>query len=315
MKDPREIFFSAGGVRCAGDLYLPDSAGDARSACVVMAHGASGTKRLGLPRYAQAFVARGLAALVFDYRNFGASDGQPRQVIDVAAQRDDYRAAIAYARAIPELDPKRVALWGTSLSGGHVLAVAADDPAIAAVVAQVPMIDARHRGPIRHRLSAEVLVRTPKILAAALRDVLGARRGRPPHLLAVVGRSRETAAFTETAARAAFRAWGAEETGWTNAIAARFVFALPRFDERTAERLTMPVLLCLGDRDVEASAPFAEAIAARARAAVARHYPCGHFEAYLDPVFTQMTADQADFLSQHLAHASEPRVPADAAGS
>ncbi|WP_231980993.1 MULTISPECIES: alpha/beta fold hydrolase [unclassified Mycobacterium] len=98
-----------------------------------MGHGGSATKRLGLPAYAEKFTAAGLAVLAFDYRHFGASGGEPRQVIDVDEQRDDYRAAVRYARGRDDIDPRRVALWGTSLSGGHVLAVAADDPDVAAV--------------------------------------------------------------------------------------------------------------------------------------------------------------------------------------
>lgn len=145
MSSVSEAIFISGGLRCAADLYWPDAA-DRPVPCVVMGHGASGTKRLGLPRYAEAFAARGMAVLVFDYRYFGASDGTPRQVIDIEAQRDDYRSAVAYARSCPGIDPARIGLWGTSLSGGHVLAVAAGDSGIAAAVSQVPLIDGYHRG-------------------------------------------------------------------------------------------------------------------------------------------------------------------------
>lgn len=116
----REVSFASDGVRCAADMYWPDGV-DAKLPCVVMGNGGSGTKRLGLPGYAQAFASRGMAVLAFDYRYFGASDGEPRQVIDVAAQQDDYRAAVHCVRDYDGVDPERVALWGTSLSGGHVL--------------------------------------------------------------------------------------------------------------------------------------------------------------------------------------------------
>ena len=155
--------------------------------CVVMGHGGSGTKRLGLPAYAGKFAAGGLAAFVFDYRGFGASEGEPRQVIDVDAQREDYLAAVGYVRALAEVDPQRIAVWGTSLSGGHVLAVAAADPAITAVVSQVPMIDGMHRGrTLRQRLNWEVTGRTPQFTVAAVRDLRRARRGQPPYYVPVV---------------------------------------------------------------------------------------------------------------------------------
>jgi hypothetical protein len=81
----QEVFFDSDGVRCAADMYWPDET-DGSPPCVVMGHGGSGTKRLGLPAYAQRFASQGMAVLVFDYRHFGNSDGQPRQVIDVSEQ-------------------------------------------------------------------------------------------------------------------------------------------------------------------------------------------------------------------------------------
>ena len=124
MVVPREVFFDSAGVRCAADLYWPDAV-TGSVACVVMGHGGSGTKRLRLPKYAKVFAAAGLAVLAFDYRRFGNSGGLPRQVIEVAGQREDYRAAVRFARSLDGTDPRRIALWGTSLSGSHVLAVAA----------------------------------------------------------------------------------------------------------------------------------------------------------------------------------------------
>ena len=57
-----------------------------------MAHGFSGTCDDGLPatpRHSQA----GFAVVLFDYRYFGASSGEPRQLLDIADQQEDYRAA------------------------------------------------------------------------------------------------------------------------------------------------------------------------------------------------------------------------------
>ena len=107
-----------------------------------MAHGFSGVREQRLDAYAERFAAAGLAVLVFDYRHFGASQGEPRQLLSIAPPaRADWRAAVAHARYLLEVDPKRVAVWGTSFSGGHVVAVAAADPAIAAVVSQAPFTD------------------------------------------------------------------------------------------------------------------------------------------------------------------------------
>ena len=82
----------------------------------------------------------GFNALVFDNRNFGASDGEPRQEIDPWAQVRDYRHAITYATTLPEVDGGRIGVWGSSYSGGHVLVVAAIDRRVKAVVSQVPLV-------------------------------------------------------------------------------------------------------------------------------------------------------------------------------
>ncbi|ORB74816.1 alpha/beta hydrolase [Mycobacterium scrofulaceum] len=300
MSVPEEVSFESGGVQCAGDLYRPAIAGDGL-ACVVMGHGGSATKRLGLPAYAAKFTAAGLAVLAFDYRHFGASAGQPRQVIDVAEQRDDYRAAVAYVRGRDDVHPGRVALWGTSLSGGHVLAVAATDPTIAAVVSQVPLIDGWHRGrTLRERLNGEVAWRTAQFTVAAMRDVAGAKLGRAPRLVPVVADSGAAAVFTEPEARAAFEALGGEAVGWRNALAPRMLFALPRYREGTAEKLRMPVLMCVGDHDLQASPRFAARVASGMKNVELHRYPVGHFDVYTGAWFEEISSVQAEFLRRHL---------------
>lgn len=295
-----EVSFESGGVLIAADMYWPDAT-VGTVPCVVMGHGGSATKRLGLPAYAQAFASRGMAVLAFDYRHFGASGGQPRQIVDVAEQQDDYRAALRFARQHNGIDPERVALWGTSLSGGHVLAVAAADPRIAAVVSQVPMIDGWHRGrTLRERLSWDVTRRTMQFTIAALRDILRARRSQAPLLVPVVGVGSQVAVFTEPEAEKAFEALGGEAVGWRNALAPRFIFALPRYRKGTAESLCMPVLMLLADHDQQASSRYAARIASRMPSVEIRHYPVGHFDVYLEPMRSAITAEQAEFLDRHL---------------
>jgi dienelactone hydrolase len=297
---PIDVVFNSGGVTCAADLYRPD--GPAGSLpCLVMGHGFSGTK--GLARvYAERFATAGFAVLVFDYRHFGASGGEPRQLVDVGRQRADYRAAVQWARSCPGIDPEQIALWGTSLSGGHVIAVAADDPRIAAVVAQVPLIDARRTGRtvwqrLRRALTRSVL----RLLLAAARDAVHAVLGRPPYLARVVGRPGEAAVFTDPQVAAIFADLGGETAGWRNAFAPRFVFSVPQYRTGTAQRLQMPLLVCVADHDLEASPTFAAWVAAQAPQGEVRHYPVGHFDVYVEPVRKQMIADQIAFLHTHLA--------------
>src|SRR5919202_566943 len=107
--------FDSGDTDCAAWLY-----GSLPAPLIVMGHGLGAVREMRLDAYAQRFAAAGFAALVFDYRHFGASGGEPRQLLDVRRQLEDWRAAVAFARTVDGIDPERVALWGTSFSGGHV---------------------------------------------------------------------------------------------------------------------------------------------------------------------------------------------------
>jgi dienelactone hydrolase len=297
---PIDIVFNCGGVTCAADLYRPDGPTEPVP-CLVLGHGFSGTK--GLARvYAERFAAAGVAVLVFDYRHFGASGGLPRQIVDVVRQREDYHAAVRWARSCPGIDPEQVALWGTSFSGGHVIAVAAEDPGIAAVVAQVPLLDARRTGRTTGQRLRRALTRSAlKLVAAAGRDALRAVRGRPPYLARVVGRPGEAAVFTDPQVAAIFAELGGEAVGWRNAFAPRFLFGLPRYRAGTAERLRMPLLVCVADDDLEASPEFAAWVATRAPRGEVRRYPVGHFDVYVEPLRSQVIADQIAFLRDHVA--------------
>src|SRR4051794_34183456 len=129
-----DVTFPSQGLELAAWLYRPE--GEGPHPIVVMAHGFSGTRELRLDAYAERFQAAGLGALVFDYRHFGASPGEPRQLLDIRRQLEDWAAAIARARSLEGVE--RVVLWGTSFAGGHVLEAAARGGAVAAVVGQNP---------------------------------------------------------------------------------------------------------------------------------------------------------------------------------
>jgi dienelactone hydrolase len=128
-----DIRIPSHGEQLAAYVYRPDP-DPGNAPCVVMAHGWSATRDDGLAGYAEAFRDAGFVVILFDYRHFGASTGEPRQLLDIHGQHDDYRAVVAWARRLDGVDPDRVVLFGSSFSGGHVLAVAATDARIAAVI-------------------------------------------------------------------------------------------------------------------------------------------------------------------------------------
>src|SRR5271163_3981323 len=132
----RDIEFNAEGVILRGWFYAAEAS---PAPAVVMAHGFSAVKEMYLDSVAEVFDRAGLNVLVFDNRNFGASDGQPRQEIDPWAQVRDYRHAITWVSSRSEIDASRIGVWGSSYSGGHVLTVGAIDRRVKCVVSQVPL--------------------------------------------------------------------------------------------------------------------------------------------------------------------------------
>jgi uncharacterized protein len=176
----QDVEFDAEGVTLRGWLYLPNGA-TGPVPTVVMAHGFSAVKEMFLDDLAEAFAAGGLGALVFDNRNFGASDGEPRQEIDPWAQVRDYRHAITYAQTRPEVAGDRIGVWGTSYSGGHVLVLGAIDKRIKCVVAQVPLVSGFRN--IQRLVRQDFLAPNR---AAFDQDRAARYRGEPPAMVPVV---------------------------------------------------------------------------------------------------------------------------------
>ena len=141
---------------CRGHLYLPPDSPEhsqpttqRKLPVVILAHGLCCLQSFEpIPTMVSFFLRAGFACLTFDYRGFGESwsstTAAPPQLIDPAEHCTDWRAAIMYAHQHPSLDPERIALWGTSFSGGHVLCVAASPPSgtsVRAFVSQVGCMD------------------------------------------------------------------------------------------------------------------------------------------------------------------------------
>jgi dienelactone hydrolase len=296
------ITFTSEGTECAAWLYHPD--GDRQHPLVVMAHGFSGTREIRLDAYAERFCAAGLGALVFDYRHFGASAGEPRQLLSIPRQHADFHAALAYARALEWVDPKRVAVFGTSFSGGHVLAIAASDPRVAAVVSQCPFTDSLAT------LPAIGALHSARLTAAGLRDLLRAATRRPPYYIPAVGKPGELAMMTTPDSLPGFQQIVPPETIWQNRVAARIAFMIGAYRPgRMTPRIGCPVLFCLCDNDSLAPAKRSATLAAKAPRAEIKRYPVGHFEIYVGEPFEQAVADQTEFLVRHLRAGDRPAQP------
>ncbi|KAJ9602581.1 hypothetical protein H2200_012774 [Cladophialophora chaetospira] len=134
----RQVEFLSDGLTLRGVVQIPEGTGP--FPIVILGHGLSGLKEWTLPEVAEALVQVGIAGLWFDFRNFGDSDGKPRDEVSHYGRLQDWHAAISYATTLPEIDRKKIGIWGTSLGGRDVLAIAPIDRRVKAVVAQAPAI-------------------------------------------------------------------------------------------------------------------------------------------------------------------------------
>ncbi|MDQ3572034.1 MAG: alpha/beta hydrolase [Actinomycetota bacterium] len=290
----REVRFRSGDAECAGVLFRPETG--ATVPCVVLGHGFGAVKEGGPTRVAERYAEAGFAALAFDYRHFGESGGEPRQLLDIGRQHDDYRAAVEFVRDLEGIDPDRVALWGSSFAGGHVVTVASRDPRVAAVVAQVPHMDGiatlRNLGP------ASAL----RLTAAGLIDEIGGLAGRDLRMLPIVGPPGTTGAMTTPDALPGYRSMYDEGFEWRNEVAGRVALRVATYSPgRKAKGLRCPVLVQVAADD--AITPPAAALTAAARAPRGEsvvYAGLGHFDVYRGEALKRTISDQLEFLHRHL---------------
>lgn len=258
--------------------------------CVVMAHGFGATKDAGLAPFAERFAAAGADVVIFDYRGFGTSGGTPRQNVDHRHHRQDYRSVLEQVRRLEGIDPDRVVLWGSSYSGGHVVAVAADDPRVAAVISQGAAMDglAAVLQIVKYAGIAHLL----RLSAHAVRGVV--QRG---YTIPIVAAPGELAAITSHDGLSGYEIIMGPT--FENTMLARGI--LPILVNRpvaSASRLTMPLMLVVAASDTIAPPSAVERVAAKARGRVeVERFDVGHFEIYRGEVFERSVTAQVAFLA------------------
>jgi len=297
----RTVEFWSGDSFCSAWLYLPDAASEAPVPVVVMGHGLGATRELGLAPYAERFAAAGMAALVFTYRHLGDSGGEPRQLLWMSKQLADWDAALEFAAGLPEVDGSRIAVWGSSLGGGHAIAVAARHPELRAAVAQCPFTDGL--------ASAGALgVRESLVLFGfVVRDVLAAMRGKDPVCVPVAAAPGRPGLMTAPDALPGMQALLPHGYEWVNRAAARSLLSLIRYRPgRAAKRIAAPTQICISTTDSVAPAAPTERYARQAPRGEVRLYSAGHFDFYVGKAFEQLVADQTEFLVRHLRPAHVP---------
>lgn len=293
-----DVEFSSHGTVCRAWLYTPAAP---NGAAIIMAHGLGGTRDAGLEPFALEFANNGFTVVLFDYRHFGASDGEPRQLLSISRQLQDWRAAVSYTRSLPGVDAARIGLWGTSFSGGHVLTTAANDSSIAAASAQGPMVDGLAAS--LEMVNYAGVGRLARLAAYGSVDQLRGLLGLQPITVPLVAAPGEFAAMSSHDALSGYGA--ITPSGWRNEMSARLALYLATYRPITkARKLRCPILIQACTKDSVAPAAAAVKLARKAGPNVElKEYDIGHFDIYVGKDRERAVADQLSFFKRALAAA------------
>lgn len=280
-------------TRCAAWLYRPTDV--EHPALVVMGPFLGGEKTFALPAYAEAFARHGLAVFLFDYRNFGASDGEPRNLIDPWRHVQDWRAALEHVRRLPAIDHERLGLWGSSFAGGHVIKLAAEDPGIKAIVSQVPAVDG-----LASTLHKDWGYLTKAVLAG-LWDLLSSLVLRKPYYVPIVAAPERFGILNTAECESGYLALVDDASTWQNRAPARLFLQFPFYRPiRVAHRVRCPTLILVAEQDSLIPLKVVEKTAAKIKNVTLIRLSYGHFDPYVGKAFDDNVKTMAAFLLKHL---------------
>lgn len=278
----------------AADFYHPQ--GHEQPPVIIMAHGLAGLRQFKLVQYAQRFAQAGYAVVLFDYRYWGGSTGRPRELVSIKHQLNDWRTMIGHIAARKSIDRSRIVLWGTALSGGYVLNLAAElKDILRAVMVQVPFVDGAETAKLYP------LQQLPKALKLSSQDYMGAKVALEPKRLAVVSLDK----FSFLSGEANYYGYLSivhPDYYWSGEIPARALFQLVRYrPAQEVSQISIPVLFIAAQKDslypIEASRACATNIAPLVQY---HEWDMQHFDIYHDDYFEKAINTQIAFLHQHI---------------
>jgi cephalosporin-C deacetylase-like acetyl esterase len=288
-------FDAEGGVKLRAWLLSPDGSGP--HPAVTMAHGYAGVKEHGLERFARVFADSGFVVLVHDHRAFGASGGEPRQDVDPWRQIADWRCAISFLESRPEVDSRRIGLWGTSYAGGHAIVLGATDRRLRCVVAQVPTISGYEQG--LRRVAPDAVAALDDSFAE---DERAQARGEPPRYEAIVSADPAVPAAYRGPEAIDFYRQPVPEGIWENTVTVRSTRAARMYEPGiwVGRVSPTPLLMVVGLNDTITLTDLA--LAAYERALEPKRLeliPGGHFDPYLSS-FPKSSGAALAWFRKHL---------------
>jgi len=296
LKMRKDITFMSEGLRCKGWLYVPDDLKTGvKAPTIVMANGFTGVKEQFLPDFAVKFVDAGFVTMVFDYRYFGDSEGEPRSQNFPLEMAEDYRNAITWVSDQPEVDSQRIGIWGASFSGGLVLYVGTYDRRVKAVVSQVPVAlspeQRRTRNPENYDNMGKLL----------LRDRIARYKTGVVNYMKVVSSEGEPCVLPGKEAYDEYMA--GKHPNWRNQVTLKSLEKMREFDPVSmVHRISpTPLLFIVAEKDSLAPLVEAKAIYEKAKDPKAmKTFPILHFEMYREPWTSKAAGEAISWYKQYL---------------
>ena len=285
--------FSSDGIWCVGYWHWPEVR-KPLPPLVVMGHGYGTEWQFGSQSYIDAFTSAGFAVFTFDYRHFGESKGEPRQLIDIDKQLDDWRAALNYIRHHSLVDISRISLWGSSLGGGHAMTIAAEDSAIKALVVQIPHCDATEASK-DYSFSYQVTAFLHIVFDGMLRLV-----GRT-HKIPIVAEPNSFGVMTHPGWKQAYLDLVPVKSQWQNATPARSLLSGRDYSPgKNAGAIKCPSLVIYAGQDAGVPVHTVESTVLKLKDREFKRFEGDHFAVYSGNLNKQAVAWQVEFLKRKI---------------
>ncbi len=283
-----DVDFYSDGTRCSAWLYLPET--EDKCPIIVMANGFGGTRKNRLYEYAENFSKAGYACFLFDYRNYGDSDGNKRQLINAKMQLKDWNSAIDHIKKDGRVDVDKILLFGTCFAGGHVIWLSAHRKDIIATVAQCPYTDTM--ATLKAVGGVYILKKLPFVIA----DLFTCITGYHPVMLKL-GTYKGENAFMEADEKTTKLMVG--DTKFINKAPARSLLEFLKYSPgKYFGEISIPIFVAVCARDSIVPGEKSIQLAKKAKNSICKKYDCRHFDIYLNGCFEEAINDYINFYNQ-----------------
>lgn len=279
----------------ACDYYRPINL--KQPAVIIMAHGFAALRQFKLIEYAQRFAQAGYAVILFDYRSWGGSTGKPRELVSIEAQMEDWFSVISHTinHKDQEINNQNIVLWGTGLSAGYVMQLAAELKNIRAVMLQVAYLDGAKTAklyPIQH---------SAKALKLSSQDYMRSKVGLMPIRVPVV-HPFALSFFPHQDSYNGYMSIVNSDYFWSGEVPARSLVGLFRFKPIAyAAQIKIPTLMIAAKQDNLTPIESTREAATNLGVYVEYHeWDMAHFDIYQQPWLEKAISTQLLFLEQHV---------------